>query len=102
MFFSRQTRHGLAARTTRDGFSADQTASRSHVASDSLVDDRGCLTDRPECKAFPCNIDLQCCGPLNSPLNQGLGERVFDVFLKGPAQRPRTVIAVRARFLKDP
>src|ERR1700687_4567805 len=69
------------------------------VVSDSLVDDRGCLTNGPEGKAFPCDINLECRGPLNSTLDQRLGERVLYILLQSPAQRTSTVIAVRTRFL---
>jgi hypothetical protein len=80
--FSRQTRYGLAARIHQANDPTNvRAASRSHDASDSLVDDWGCLTDRPEREAIPYNIDLQCCRPLNSPLDQSLGKRVFHVFL---------------------
>ena len=72
------------------------------LVSDSLVDDRGCLTDRTEPKGFPCDINLKRRGPLNSSLNQRLGERVFHIFLQRPAQRPRSIAAVRARLLQNP
>src|SRR5215472_4862825 len=72
------------------------------VVSDSLVDDRGCLADRTERQPLPGDINLECRGPLNSTLDQRLGERVFNVLLQSPAQRARTVAAVRARFLEDP
>src|SRR5215472_13533133 len=70
--------------------------------SDSLVDDRGCLADRTERQALPCDVNLECRGPLNSTLDQRLGERVFNVLLQSPAQRAGTVAAVRARFLENP
>ena len=54
---------------------------RSYVASDSLVDDWGCLNNGPERKAIPGNINLQCRRPLNSPLDQRLGERDFNILL---------------------
>src|ERR1700757_557929 len=82
--------------------SAPKAASRSHAASDSLVDDWGCLTNRPEREAFPGNINLQCCRPLNSPLDQRFGQRVFYILLQCPPQRARAIIPVRARFLEDP
>ncbi len=40
------------------------------VVSDSLVDDRGCLTNGTECEAFPGDVDLECRRPLNSTLNE--------------------------------
>jgi len=35
-----------------------EAAMRSHAASDSLMNDWGCLTNGPERKAFPGNINL--------------------------------------------
>src|SRR6266567_858835 len=72
------------------------------LVSDSLVNDRGCLNHRTEPKGFPCDINLKRRGPLNSSLNQRFGERVFHIFLQRPAQRPRSVAAVRARLLQNP
>src|SRR6266566_7460399 len=72
------------------------------LVSDSLVNDRGCLNHRTEPKGFPCDINLKRRGPLNSSLNQRLGERVFHIFLQRPAQRPRSIAAVRARLLQNP
>jgi len=59
------------------------------LVSDSLVDDRGCLTDRTERKAFPCDVNLQRRWPLDATLNERLGQRVFNIFLKSSPQRPR-------------
>src|SRR5260221_9115694 len=72
------------------------------LVSDSLVDDRGCLTDRTERKAFPCDVNLQRCWPLNSTLNGRLGQGVFYVLLQSPPQRTRPVTAVSTRFFEDP
>src|SRR5260370_18697443 len=72
------------------------------VVSDSLVDDRGCLADRTERKAFPCDVNLQCRRPLNSTLDQRLGERALYILLQSPAQRTSPITAVRARFLENP
>src|SRR5216683_1464626 len=72
------------------------------VVSDSLVDDRGCLTDRTERQALPGDVNLERRWPLNSTLDQRLGERVFNVLLQSPAQRTRTITAVRTRFLEYP
>src|SRR5207249_12163727 len=66
------------------------------------MDDRGCLTDGTEREAFPCNVNLQCRRPLNSTLDEGLGERVLYVLLQSPAKRTRAVTTVRTRFLKYP
>src|SRR6202040_344660 len=55
------------------------------LVSDSLVDDRGCLTDRTERKPFPCDVNLQRRGPLDSTLNERLGQRVFHILLQRPA-----------------
>ena len=84
MSFSRQTWHRLAAYyAARHPLSTRRIAvtSNCYVASDSLVDYRGCLTHRPERETFPCNINLQCCRSLDSPLDQSLGERVFHILL---------------------
>src|SRR5215471_13534066 len=104
MFFSCQTRYGLAARSSLCGFPPKGlTAWRSHVvASDSLVDDRGCLSNRPESENFPCDVYLQRRRPLNPTLNECLGQRVFYILLQSPSQRPRPVIAVRTRLFEDP
>src|SRR5205823_12046266 len=53
-------------------------------------------------QALPCDINLECRGPLNATLDQRLGERVFNILLQSPAQRAGTVAAVRARFLENP
>src|SRR5574340_515435 len=103
MFFSRQSRYGLAARRTLAVPNFAKTASRLHVvASDSLVDDRGCLSNRPERQSFAGHINLQRSRSLNSALDQRLGERVFHILLQSPSQRPRPIIAVRTRFLQYP
>src|ERR1700756_1513897 len=72
------------------------------LVSDSLVDDRGCLTDRSERKPFPCDVNLQRRGPLDSTLNERLGQRVFHILLQSPPQRPCPVTAVCTRFFEDP
>src|SRR5439155_15168811 len=72
------------------------------VVSDSLVDDRGCLTDRTERQAFPCDINLESRRPLNSTLDQRLGERVLYILLQSPAERTCPITAVRTRFLEYP
>src|SRR6202158_500870 len=72
------------------------------LVSDSLVDDRGCLTHRTERKSFPCDVNLQRRGPLDSTLDERLGQRIFYILLQRPPQRPRPVTAVGARFLEDP
>src|SRR5882762_7893127 len=72
------------------------------VVSDSLVDDRGCLADRTERKAFPSDVNLQCRRPLNSTLDKRLGERVLYILLQSPAQRTSPITAVRTRFLEYP
>src|SRR5216683_7849705 len=72
------------------------------VVSDSLVDDRGCLTDGTERQAFPCDVNLESRRPLNSTLDQRLGERVLYILLQSPAERTRPIIAVRTRFLEYP
>src|SRR5882757_7136258 len=72
------------------------------VVSDSLVDDRGCLADWTERKAFPSDVNLQCRRPLNSTLDQRLGERVLYILLQSPAQRTSSITAVRTRFLEYP
>src|SRR5205814_9810019 len=64
------------------------------------MDDRGCLTDGTEREAFPCNVNLQCRRPLDSTLDEGLGERVLYILLQSPANRTRAITAVRARFLE--
>src|SRR5438445_583725 len=66
------------------------------------MDDRGCLTDGTERQAFPCDVNLQSRRPLNSTLDEGLGERVLYILLQSPAKRTRAVTAVRTRFLKYP
>ena len=70
---------------TRCNSPAEPGMGRLCDVSDSLVDDRGCLADRTERQAFPCDKNLECRGPLNSTLDQRLGERVFNVLLQGPA-----------------
>src|ERR1700730_9880487 len=40
------------------------------VASDSLVDDRGCLNNWPESQSLPRNVNLQCCRSLDSTRDQ--------------------------------
>src|SRR5258707_4323883 len=72
------------------------------LVSDSLVDDRGCLTDRTERKPFPCDVNLQRHWSLDSTLNERLGQRGFDIFLKSSPQRPRPVTAVSTRIFEDP
>src|SRR6266446_5568890 len=72
------------------------------VVSDSLVDDRGCLTDGTERQAFPRDVNLESRRPLNSTLDQRLGERVFYILLQSPAERTCPITAVRARFLEYP
>src|SRR5437879_3260161 len=85
MSFSRRTRHGPAVRWFR------------------FASGRPGLPQRPDgTTGPPRDIDLECRRPLNSTLNQRLGERVFNILLQSPAQRTRTVAAVRARFLEDP
>src|SRR5437899_2736971 len=66
------------------------------------MDDRGCLTDGTEREAFPCDVNLQCRRPLNSTLDEGLGERVLYILLQSPTKRTRAVTAVRTRFLEYP
>ena len=51
------------------------------VVSDSLVDNRGCLTDRTEGQTFPGNVNLKRRRSLYSTLDERLGERVFHVLL---------------------
>src|SRR5258708_12686002 len=58
------------------------------VVSDSLVDDRGCLTHGPEQQAFPCDVNLQCRRPLNSTLDHRLLTRVLYLLLTRPPNRP--------------
>src|SRR5246127_3395361 len=72
------------------------------LVSDSLVDDRGCLTDWTERKTFPCDVNLQRRWPLDATLNERLGQRVFNIFLKSSPQRPCPVTAVCTRFFEDP
>src|ERR1700741_3045122 len=72
------------------------------LVSDSLVDDRGCLTNRTERKTFPCDVNLQRRWPLYTTLNECLGQRVFHILLKSSPQRPRPVTAVCTRFFEDP
>src|ERR1700730_18318203 len=72
------------------------------LVSDSLVDDRGCLTDRTEGKAFPCDVNLQRRWPLDATLNERLGQRVFHILLQSPPQRSCPVTAVCTRFFEDP
>src|SRR5215813_3173602 len=60
-------------------------AGTARVVSDSLVDNRGCLSNRSERQAIPCYVHLQCRWPLNSSLNESFRERVLYIFLQRPA-----------------
>src|SRR5690349_10486867 len=46
-------------------------------------------------------VNLEIRGAGKRALDQGLGERVLDVLLEGPAQRPRAVTAVGAGLLEE-
>ncbi len=63
---------------------------------------RGCFDHRSESQPVICNVDFQRRRTLQPPLNQRFRQRIFDILLQRPPQRPRTITAVPARFLEEP
>jgi hypothetical protein len=63
---------------------------------------RGCFDHRSETEPVRRDVDFQRCRTLQAPLYQRFRQRIFDVLLQCPPQRPRAIIAVPARFLEDP